>query len=174
MKKLLVIAAVALFSFNVNAQEENESQTSQGKWLIEANTNFGSASSSNTGFSFTNIDGDSMWNVGVEGGYFVADNLAVKAGLGYGDSSYDDGVFSYKLGGKYYINGKIPFGIDVNGASSEGWNPIYVGAQVGYAWFLGQNVSIEPGVRYDYGFNEDAGDGDYNPLSFRIGFALHF
>jgi hypothetical protein len=26
-----------------------------------------------------------LWNVGAEGGYFVADKFAVKVGLGYGD-----------------------------------------------------------------------------------------
>ncbi|WP_117881711.1 hypothetical protein [Aureibaculum luteum] len=182
MKKLLVVAAVALFSFNVNAQEENvsqnASQTSQGKWLIEANTKFAAFGSlgygGNTGFSFTDIDGDNQWNVGAEGGYFVIDDLAVKVGLGYGDSSNGDGIFSYKVGGKYYIMGKIPVGIDLNGVSGDEFSPMFIGAHAGYAWFLNENVSIEPGIRYDYGFNEDAGDGETNPLSLNIGFALHF
>ncbi|MBJ2173697.1 hypothetical protein JBL43_05575 [Aureibaculum sp. A20] len=185
MKKLVVIAAVALFSFNVNAQDKDLSnslsQTSQGKWLVQVGTSTSGVSAnsliraSNTGFSFISIDGDNFWNVGLEGGYFVVDNLAVKAGVGYGDASYyDKGIFSYKVGPKYYIIGKIPVGIDLNGASTEDFSPMYVGAQAGYAWFLGERLSVEPSLRYDYGMNEDAGDGDYNPLSLNIGFAFHF
>lgn len=184
MRRLFVVAAVALFSFSVNAQEENTSQnvspTAQGKWLIEANTKFGAFGadgySGNTGFSFRDVDGRTEWNVGLEGGYFVVDNLAVKVGLGYGDSNNEfiESVFSYKVGGKYYIMGNIPVGLDLNGASSDSFDPMFVGVQAGYAWFLGDNVSIEPGLRYDYGFNEDAGDGDANHLSLNIGFALHF
>ena len=53
MKKLLFMAAVAVFGFtNVNAQDDdsNGGQTSQGKWLIEANT--GNAMLGTTGIYF--------------------------------------------------------------------------------------------------------------------------
>lgn len=180
MKKLILMAAVAVFGLtSVNAQDKDASgsQTDKGSWLIEANTNFGASQAGNTGFALTSVDGDTGWNVGLEGGYFVMDNLAVKAGLGYGDASSEDnvdGMFSYKVGAKYYILGNIPVGLDLNGASGNDISPMYVGAQAGYAWFLGENVSIEPGLRYDFGMNEDSGDGDFNPFSVRIGFALHF
>ena len=177
MKKLLFTAALAVLGFtSVNAQDDDATnQTAKGKWLIEANTGFGEAHASNTGFGLKSVDGETSWNVGLEGGYFIMDDLAVKAGLGYGQAGNDaDGIFSYKLGAKYYVNGNIPVGLDINGASVDGFSPMYVGAQAGYAWFLGQNVSIEPGLRYDFGMNEEAGDGDFNPFSVRIGFALHF
>ncbi|EMQ93936.1 hypothetical protein D778_01346 [Xanthomarina gelatinilytica] len=180
MKKILLIAAVAVFGLSkVNAQESgsNGGQTDKGSILVEANTGFGGAHSSNTGFALTSIDGDTGWNVGVEGGYFIIDNLAIKAGLGYGDYSSEDnidGMFSYKIGAKYYIIGMIPVQVDLNGASGNSFSPMYVGGQAGYAWFLNEHVSVEPGLRYDFGMNEDAGDGDFNPLSVRIGFALHF
>lgn len=178
MKKLFIVAITALgFTFAAQAQDDAATgQTAQGKWLIEANTGFGGlpeSSAGNTGFSLISIDGSTMWNIGAEGGYFVADDLAVKVGLGYGDY-FGDGLFSYKVGAKYYINSQIPVGIDLNGASVDGDTAMYLGAQAGYAIFLGQNVSIEPGIRYDYGMNENAGDGDFNPFSVKIGFALHF
>lgn len=176
MKKLLLCAAFAAFGFSMNAQDDASGQTAKGKWLIEANTNFGEAHGSNTGFSLTSKDGNTSYNLGLEGGYFIMDDLAIKAGLGYGDSGEDgeDGSFSYKLGAKYYILSKIPVQLDINGGSGNDITPMYVGLQGGYAWFLGENVSIEPGLRYDFGMNEDAGDGDLNPFSVRIGFALHF
>ncbi|QLG46435.1 hypothetical protein [Costertonia aggregata] len=173
MKKVILVAALALFGYGVNAQDGG-GQTDQGSWLIEANTNFGAAAGGNTAFQFITVDGNTLWNIGFEGGYFVAENLAIKAGLGYGDGDGVEGTFGYKIGGKYYINGQIPVALDLNGSSSDGTNAMFVGLQAGYAIFLGDNVSIEPGLRYDYGLNEGAGDGDFNPLSLNVGFALHF
>lgn len=177
MKKLL-FAAVAVLGFTfANAQEKSSgSALSKGSWLVEANTNFGAAHAGNTGFSLTSVDGETSWGVGAEAGYFVMDNLAVKAGLGYNDTGAEgvDGTFSYKIGAKYYALGKIPVQLDFNGASGNDVSPMYLGLQGGYAWFVASNISVEPGLRYDFGMNEDAGDGDYNPFSVRIGFALHF
>lgn len=177
MKKLLLSAiALAAFTFTATAQDEaaNGGQTSEGKWLIEANTGFGTpAHGSNTGFQFLSVDGESVWNIGFEGGYFIMDDLAIKAGLGYGDDG-DFSVFSYKVGAKYYINGMIPVQVDYTGASYKDAeeNPSYIGLQGGYAIFLGNNVSIEPGLRYSLSMNEDFSDEGI--LQFNIGFALHF
>tara|TARA_R110002049_G_scaffold76250_1_gene196075 strand:- start:22092 stop:22643 length:552 start_codon:yes stop_codon:yes gene_type:complete len=183
MKKLLLCAAIAAFGLtSVNAQDENNGgQTAKGKWLIEANTGFSGGAgevgflqhSANTGFGLMSIDGMTIWSVGTEGGYFVMDDLAIKAGLGYTD--YDgESLFSYKIGAKYYIISQIPVQIDVNGASSDVFsdNPLWLGLQGGYAFFLGKNVSIEPGLRYSLSLNEDVTDEGI--FEARIGFALHF
>jgi hypothetical protein len=183
MKKLLLSAAIAVFGLSqINAQEVAEGgQTSKGKWLIEANTGFSAGGgeigflqhTANTGFGLLSIDGTTIWSVGSEAGYFVMDDLAIKAGLGYTD--YDGtSVFSYKLGAKYYINSQIPVQIDVNGSSIKDAdeNPLWLGLQGGYAFFLGQNVSIEPGLRYSHSLNEDVIDEGI--FEVRIGFALHF
>ena len=166
--KKIILTAVAVFGFAfANAQE----QTSKGKWLIEANTGFGNAVGT-TSFGLTSSDGDTEWNIGAEGGYFVADNLAVKLGLGYGDDSFDS-YFSYKVGAKYYVVNKIPLEVSYNGVSVKGLdeNPSYLGLQGGYALFLGKNVSIEPGLRYNLSLNDDYYK---SALQFNIGFALHF
>lgn len=183
MKKLLLFAAVVVFgSWNINAQDEVQgNQTSQGKWLIEANTGFSAGGgelgliqhTANTGFGLVSVDGTTIWSLGVEGGYFVMDDLAIKAGLGYTD--YDgDSVFTYKLGAKYYIMSQIPIQVDVNGASIKDFdeNPLWLGLQGGYAIFLGENVSIEPGLRYSLSLNEDFTDEGI--FTVRVGFALHF
>nr|WP_315152768.1 hypothetical protein [uncultured Flavobacterium sp.] len=168
MKKI-VLAAVAVMAFGfANAQE----QTKKGKWLIEANTAFGAPMSGNTSFQLASADGETQWNLGAEGGYFVADNLAVKAGLGYGDLGTN--IFSYKLGAKYYLLNKFPLEASFTGASIEDApeNPLYLGLQGGYAWFLGPNVSIEPGLRYNISLNDDYSKEGIFQLN--IGFALHF
>jgi len=176
MKKF-IFTALAVFGLTfVNAQ--NVEQTEKGKWLIEANTNFGSAHTANTGIQFTSFSDDagSRFNVGLEGGYFIIDNLALKAGLGYGSfkvNSDADAVdlFSYKIGAKYYIIGEIPFQIDYSGVSSDAQeDPSFLGIQGGYAIFLGDNVSIEPGLRYNLSLNDDF---FADAFQINIGFAIH-
>ena len=119
MKKVL-LSAVALLTIGfANAQEEAKAegtQTSKGKILIEANT--GNEMLGTTGLSFKSQDGESEYNIGLDGGYFIMDNLALKAGLGYGGKSEDDSnTFSYRVGAKYYAMGMIPLTLDLTGAS---------------------------------------------------------
>ncbi|WP_163398985.1 outer membrane beta-barrel protein [Flavobacterium fluviatile] len=168
MKKI-ILSAIAVMAFGfANAQE----QTAKGKWLIEANTAFG-AGTGNTAFSLTSVDGETAWNVGAEGGYFVADNLAIKLGLGYGDDGFDSSIFSYKIGAKYYVINKIPVELSYTGVSIKDAddNPSFVGLQGGYAIFLGPNVSIEPGIRYNVTTDDEIAESF---LQFNVGFALHF
>lgn len=180
MKKIILTVA-AVFAFGVaNAQDKKESaggQTSKGKWLIEANT--GNAMLGTTGFYFTSVDGESTMNLGLDGGYFVMDDLAIKAGLGYGsDSASSTSSFSYRLGAKYYVESMIPVTLDLTGASGDavenfaGETPMWLGIGAGYAWFIGENVSIEPGLRYNMSLNDKYTDEAV--LQFNIGFALHF
>lgn len=177
MKKLLIIAVFFTFSIAL-AQDGNDSSsaTGEGTWLVEINTGFGEASTANTGFFLRSVDGNTSWGVGGEAGYFVIDDLALKAGLGYNDSGVDgvDGRFNWKFGAKYYIAGQFPVAADVNGSTGNDFSPLWVGLQAGYAWFVADNVSIEPGIRYGLGMNEDAGDGDFNPFGVNIGFNVFF
>ncbi|HJS00327.1 MAG TPA: hypothetical protein VJ780_05265 [Flavobacterium sp.] len=180
MKKIILTVA-ALFAIGfANAQNMKNSsgggQTSEGKWLIEANTGFGGgtlAHSANTSFGLVSIDGDTSWSIGAEAGYFIMNDLALKGGLGYSDN---DGfsAFTYKVGAKYYIQHMIPVQLDFTGASLEDFdeNPLWMGIQGGYAIFLGENVSIEPGLRYNVSLNDDFYDGGI--FEVRVGFALHF
>ncbi|MEO2060715.1 MAG: hypothetical protein ABGW76_11625 [Mesonia sp.] len=175
-EKIVLIAAIAVCGmFSANAQEES-GQTSKGKWLVEANTNFGAAHAANTGISFYSVNGNTSYSVGFEGGYFVMDNLAIKAGLGYQGSDSDapgSSSFSYKVGGKYYILGNIPVQLDYSGASIKDYdeNPSYLGFQAGYALFLGEKVSVEPGLRYNMSMNDDFYESVFQ---INVGFALHF
>ncbi|WP_047414292.1 hypothetical protein [Cellulophaga sp. Hel_I_12] len=170
MKKVLLIAAFAFVSFGVQAQDE-AGQTDKGSWLIEANTGFGPVGGGNTSFALQSVDGNTIWSIGAEGGYFVADDLAIKVGLGYADAGFQ--IFNYKIGAKYYISSMIPVQVDFTGASIDGIddNPSFLGLQGGYAIFLGQNVSIEPGLRYNFSLDDQIAESS---LQFNIGFALHF
>ena len=180
--KNLILVTFAVFAFtSANAQDDGSvKQTSEGKWLIEANT--GNAVLGTTGIYFSTTDGSSSYNIGLDGGYFIIDDFAIKAGLGYGGFSPDEGdavsSFSYRLGAKYYIMGNIPVTLDATGASgdgaenSAGETPLWLGVGAGYAWFVSDNVSIEPGLRYNLSLNEDfTNEGVFQV---NIGFALHF
>ena len=177
MKKLLLIAAVAVFGFtNVNAQDDDSNALSEGSWLVEANTGFGAGGfghTAATGFGLVSVDGTTVWSIGGEAGYFVKDDLAVKLGLGYTDND-GTSVFTYKVGAKYYIASQFPVQVDYTGASVKDAdeNPSWIGIQGGYAWFVADNISIEPGLRYNLSMNEDFTDESI--FEFRIGFALHF
>lgn len=174
MKKITLLT-IALLVFGLsNAQDKkmdsNSGQTSMGKWLIEANT--GSWATGNTAFSLMAVDGaNTAWSVGAEVGYFVMDNFAIKAGLGYSDDGYDYTPFNYKIGVKYYIVSQFPVGVDLTGTSGSGNNANWVGLQGGYAWFISDNVSIEPAIRYNVTLDKNKADNAFQGL---IGFALHF
>ncbi len=167
MKKIVF----AMFIFvGITTYAQNDSNSlSQGSWIIEANT--GSWTTGSTAFSLVSTNGFTLYSVGAEGGYFVADNLALKVGLGYSGGDDMDGTFNYKVGAKYYIIDEIPLGVDYTGASSDGNGASWVGLQGGYAWFVANNVSIEPTIRYNMTLDEDKADSAFQGL---IGFAFHF
>ena len=177
MKKILFTFLATIGFVAVTIAQDGGGQTDEGSWLIEANTGFGgdglAAHSANTGFTLISGGDTTIWGIGAEGGYFVIDDLALKAGLGYADF---DGltVFSYKLGAKYYVISSIPFQVDITGSSIQDApeNALWLGLQGGYAIFLSDHISVEPGLRYNLSLNEDFSDEGI--FEFRIGFALHF
>ncbi len=170
MKKI-IFAAAAVFAFGIS-----NAQMKKGDLMLEANTGFG-ASVGSTAFGFTSGDGFSAYNIGLEGGYFVMDDLALKVGLGYGgekqDGSEATSVLGYKIGAKYYILSMIPVEVSYNGISVKDAdkNPSFVGLQAGYAIMLNDNVSLEPGIRYNNTLDDKIAKSF---LQFNVGFALHF
>lgn len=164
MKKLVVVMMMAL-GLSVNAQK-NDGQTALGNLVIEANT--GAFSTGNTGFALTSIDGNTVWSMGLDCGYFAANDLAIKTGFGYSDVGRD--VISYKIGLEYYILSKIPVGIDYTGNSFDGGSTDFIGLQGGYAVFLSEHVSLKPTLRYNFGLEE----GQKGAFQGLIGFALYF
>lgn len=157
MKKLLLIAIIAI-GFVINAQ----GQTTKGKSVIEANT--GSVTTGNTFFSLSSSNGNTNWSIGLDGGYFVMDDLAIKGGLGFFDINGFD-AFNYKIGAEYFIISKIPVSIDFTG--STGNKLKWLGLQAGYALFLADNVALKPALRYNIGLDDQ--DGVFQGL---VGFSL--
>lgn len=168
MKKIILFLALAMLAFHSYAQDESGGATSKGSWLIEVNTN--SSTTGNTGFSLASVDGNTAWSAGAEAGYAVIDDLFVKVGLGYADFGGDiESSFLYKIGAKYYVSEQIPVGVDFTGASSDGNNANWVGLQAGYAWFISDNIAIEPTLRYNLTLDELKADSIFQGL---IGFSI--
>lgn len=174
MKKLaLVFIALGLSSY---AFSQNE-QTMKGGVVIDANTTLGSIGGiglggSGTSFLLTSSDGTTIWNIGAEIGYFAADNLAIKIGFGFGDFD-GSSIISYKFGAKYYVTGSIPIQIDFSGQGGDDFfgdeKPSYLALQGGYAFFLGDMVSLEPSLRYNITTNSDSYE---NLFQVQMGFSI--
>ena len=80
MKKLLLTAAAVFALTTVTAQTE------KGSLLIE--TNIANQMVGTTSFSLQSYDGETAYSLGVDGGYFIMDDLAIKVGLGYASNSF--------------------------------------------------------------------------------------
>ena len=176
MKKLVLSVALVATGLFASAQEGDA--TAKGKILV--NVNMGTATTGNTGFAYEKSDADgadASWSLGAEGGYFVMDNLAVIGGLGVGKDGDADTSFKYKVGAKYYISNVIPVQVDLTGDTKGGadvdgaTNALFVGLQAGYAWYVADNVSIEPALRYNITTDDNKAPSLFQGV---IGFNLHF
>lgn len=150
MKKLILLFIIILMVNYTYSQDESvQEQAVKGSIAIELNTALGR-------------NEVTLYNIGFDGGYFIMDDLALKIGLGYGgykidydvwaDGGDSAGTFTYRLGAKYYVADTFPLQVDFTGAFES---PLLLSFQGGYAFFLGENVSIEPGLRYGFSLNEN-------------------
>ena len=151
MKKL-VIVLFAIFSIASMSAQDSIEQTSKGNWYLGAFTG--------TGFSLT----ESNFALSVDGGYFFKDNFAIQIGAGYFSSSSE---FIFKTGAKYYLASKFPLGVDFNVSTDGGSSNSSLGLSAGYAWFISNNISIEPTIRYGISSSD-------NSLGSHIGIYIYF
>jgi len=151
MKKVLFTFFAAFVAFAASAQ------ISQGTILL--------GGSSNLGFTSNNEDAgdDSQFDLSVQGGYFVIENLAIGATIGYSKwSEADDATITIGPMARYYFNGKIFAGAGFAVQKTGDFSGSVIPLQVGYAAFLNDAVAIEPSLNYSvYG-------GDYEGSSFGL------
>lgn len=160
MKKLFLLVIGLVMTVVANAQFE------RGKYYCNG-------SLTGIGLSYS---GTEKLNLGIEakGGYLVADNWMVLAMAGYEHSGLDgvDDKFHAGLGGRFYIieNG-LYMGVNtklVHGGS--GYNDLMPGIELGYAFFLGKSVTIEPSVYYDQSIKNHS---DYSKVGLKIGVGIY-
>jgi len=108
----------------------------------------------------------------VQGGYMLMDNIMALGSLSIDHSDISDKV-TVGAGGRYYIlqNG-IYLGANIKAVhGDDGYNDLLPGVEVGYAFFLNRNLTIEPALYYDQSFKSHS---DYSKIGLRIGFGYYF
>lgn len=165
MKKILFILGLATVSL-VSAQTE------MGNYVLETAV-LSNNTTPNTGLGYTSVDGGSkVFNVGLNGGYFVGNNLALKAGVGYGEVKDVVQTWSFRTGAEYHIVGRVPVELAWTGSSTKGAadNPSYLSTQIGYNWFVSKNFGVKPLFRYDFSLKDSYQD----VTSVGVGFGYYF
>lgn len=170
MKNLILVLAMAMSTMFM-AQSTN---VEKGKQATQVGNYTVGLSSTNLGF--TNVDKSTTLNVGLDAGYFVAPQLAVKASVGYTSTHFKDfnsNDWSYGVGVKYYVAGVVPVQVDWNGSTGNNFNPSssFVGTQLGYAFYPSSSFSIEPALRYNISTDKKV---DSNVFSGAVSFNLFF
>jgi hypothetical protein len=143
------LIAFAVFSFSgfLSAQTVN-----QGAWMVGGSaaldiTKYKEADESTTSFLLDpNL------------GYFIADDLAIGLGLTVYDSGIEgsDAFFGVGPFVRYYVTDPIFLEVGADLELNDGGGTS-IGAKVGYSWFLGNSVAIEPALY----FNTYSNDGDF-------------
>ena len=145
MKKILVsLMLLVMTALSAHAQFEKE------VWYVNASlTGLDLSHSKNEGTNF---------GFALTGGAFVMDETSIGAQGRYYFSSC--GIY----GG---------LGMAYKHLSCVGFkkNLVCLTPEVGYAFFLGRNVTIEPSVYYDLSFSDIS---EFSKLGFKIGFGVYF
>ena len=164
MKKLFACLLLVLATtVSANAQFE------KNKWYVNASLtglNLSHSKSEGTNFGFA-----------MAGGAFVADNLAIL--LNFKGQYVEHGFDETSVGaqGRYYFASCVVYGglgMTYKHLTSSGnfkKNLVCFTPEVGYAFFFGRNLTIEPAVYYDISLDETS---EYSKLGFKIGFGLYF
>lgn len=160
MRKFYLVLAMLAMTLAANAQFE------QGKMFVGA-----SLSSLDMNYS-----GSKGFNLGVNGqvGTFMTDNWLVYGQAGYEHVGKPENFNSFNagLGARYYIvqNGLF-LGANAKYCHSTGhYNDFKPGVELGYAFFVGKEMTIEPAIYYDQSFKNHS---DYSTVGFKIGIGLY-
>ena len=162
MKKLVLLICLLVSVVSAHAQFE------KGKWIANP-------SLTGLGLSYdTGLD-KASFGLDVNGGAFVADNLAllIRGGLAWNEGGTDMDVYSLGVGGRYYFSQVgIYVGANVN---VDRWDlgdnlddtKFSFGLEAGYAFFLSKTVALEPAVYWNV-------NGDRSKFGLKLGFGLYF
>lgn len=162
MKKLVLLFCLLVSVASAHAQFE------KGKWVVNP-------SLTGLGLSYdTGLD-KASFGLDVNGGAFVADNLAllIRGGLAWNEGGADTDVYSLGVGGRYYFSQVgIYLGANVN-VDRWDWGEhssdtkFSFGMEAGYVFFLSKTVALEPAVYWNI-------NGDRSKIGLKLGFALYF
>ena len=186
MKKIITTAFTFLLVLELSAQ------TDKGIIILGADSNFGFVS-----LSLTDLEGEdesdlpdmtsTVTEFSLNGGCFVIDDLALGLLINYtssklemeGADDSESSLLSYGFMARYYIgeSGLWGQGSYIMGTQDDGVDDIDIsgiGIDVGYAWYLAENISINPSLGY-YMMNSDVDNIEMKMggLAGYVGIAIH-
>ena len=166
MKKLMMAAICLMMATSMSAQYLNTSRTPfyEGKFYV-------GASASNLSLKYNKAEDFSL-GIAAKAGYLFLDNWMVLGMFDY--SNIANGSVTYTnivAGARYYFeqNG-IYAGLVAKYAHSTGNDDFVPEVHVGYAFFLGRHVTLEPEAYFEHSFN----NSDYSTFGLRLGFGYYF
>lgn len=159
IKKKAVVALGLMVSVGAHAQFES------GKQYCGASL---------TGLNLS-YNGSEELSLGIQAkaGYFFEDDMMLLAQAEYKHSGLEGVKDYWALGaqGRYYIeqNG-IYLGAGVKLIHTGSYNDVMPGVEVGYAFFVSKQVTIEPAVYYDQSFKNHS---DYSTVGVKVGIGIY-
>lgn len=159
IKKIAVVALGLMVSVGAHAQFE------RGKQYCGASL---------TGLNLS-YNGSEELSLGIQAkaGYFFEDDMMLLAQAEYKHSGLEGVKDYWALGaqGRYYIeqNG-IYLGAGVKLIHTGSYNDVMPGVEVGYAFFVSKQVTIEPAVYYDQSFKNHS---DYSTVGVKVGIGIY-
>lgn len=175
MKKVLLACAIICSAVTASAQQEetNNSPTSKGHFIVDGSVSFSINNSKSEGEGGVNKSNSFGFGVSPKAAYFVIDRLALgmETFFGYSDSEFTNSAGEQTSGNStgisvgpfaryYLVNGlfgEASVGIGTNRSKSEGnvsnSDSFRYKFGVGYAIFLGSQVSVEPILSYRHSRN---------------------
>ena len=159
IKKIAVVALGLMVSVGAHAQFES------GKQYCGASL---------TGLNLSD-NGSEELSLGIQAkaGYFFEDDMMLLAQAEYKHSGLEGVKDYWALGaqGRYYIeqNG-IYLGAGMKLIHTGSYNDVMPGVEVGYAFFVSKQVTIEPAVYYDQSFKNHS---DYSTVGVKVGIGIY-
>lgn len=145
MKFSVCVFTYLLFITGLQAQNKDTANVFErkGRFVIETGFNI-SGLNPGTGFSVFHDGFNTKTSIGLEVGKFLSSNFMFKVRAGLISV---DGIsfYSFGLGGKYYIAGKIPIEFVPDFINSDGF-ALYGNFGIGYAVVLAPNIYLEPSI----------------------------
>jgi hypothetical protein len=191
MKKFTILIIIMCGAVGAYAQFE------QGRMLVGGTVEFNAVVSKYKSDGTTVTNGrQTSFSLAPQFGYFVIDNLAVGAALDLGLSKYksEDGDYEststsiefqpmvrYYLPQGIFFQGQFGFGtgkdkVDNGNTDDDKYNITSWGLSAGYAYFLADNVAIEPQLGYGgtgYKDKDSSGKSIVNGLFIRVGLQVY-
>jgi len=162
MKKTMLMAVLLVLTVSAVAQ----SPFREGKWFINPSI---------TGFDLSYSKNTKMHlGLDLQAGAFIIDDFALIVGLG-AEAEKDYNRYSAGVGARYYFSSTgffVGAGFDLSRYSIHKAKNTYfdVKTEVGYAFFLNKNITLEPSVYYKW----NTKDSDLSKFGLKIGFAMYF